>query len=74
MTVDQQNPDDVKKHVRSLQLILGFFLVSAIFSLGMGLSQEGWTATLFYTAAILCLIFCLIGTWLLSLAKRKSDP
>lgn len=38
--MDQQNSDDVKKHVRSMRLILGIFLVSGIVSFVMGLGQE----------------------------------
>jgi hypothetical protein len=72
--MDQHNSSEVKKHVRSIRIILGFFFVSGMVSFVMGLGQEGRIAAISYAGAILCLIFCLIGTWLLSLAKRKSDP
>lgn len=70
--MDQQNSDDVKKHVRSMRLILGIFWVSGIVSFVMRLGQEGRIAIISYTGAILCLLFCLIGIWALSLAKKKS--
>jgi prolipoprotein diacylglyceryltransferase len=72
--MDQHNSDDVKKHVRSIRIILGFFCVSGIVSFVMGLGQEGQIAIISYAGAILCLIFCLIGIWVLSLAKKKSAP
>ncbi len=68
----QQSSNDVKKHVRSLRLCLGIIFVSGICFFGMGMWQEGRTATLFYAAAIGSLAMCLVVIWILSLAKKKS--